>query len=198
MKTKIILSGLAGTALMMFPVQAFSLGGGGSSVSTPNCKTGYVYHSSRKKCVRKPPVCKRGHVYSKKKRKCVRKYSELFQDSDLKVQGWALAYAGNYQAAIEMFKLVSNKKDEEALNGLGYSHRKSGQFDKGINFYKLALSINPNYILAREYLGEGFVASGRLDLANNQLSEIKNRCGVSCIEYIKLAQVIKTGSSSNW
>ena len=198
MKTKILLTGLAGSALMMFPVQAFSLGGGGSSASTPSCKTGYVYNSMKKKCVRKPPMCKRGFIYSRKKRKCVRKYSELFQDSDLKVQGWTLAYAGKYKAAIDTFSLVANKKDEEALNGLGYSHRKSGQFEKGISFYKLALTINPNYVLAREYLGEGFVASGRLDLAQNQLTEIKNRCGTSCIEYVKLAQVIKTGTSTNW
>jgi len=198
MKKKILLLSIASATLALFPVQAFSLGGGGFSVSTPNCKTGYVYNSKRKKCVRKPPMCKRGYIFSRKKRKCVRKYSELFSDSDLKVQGWTLAYAGNYQAAIDMFNMVANKKDEEALNGLGYSHRKSGQFTKGISFYKLALKINPNYVLAREYLGEGFVASGRIDLAKTQLSEIKNRCGTSCLEYVKLAQVIKTGSSSNW
>lgn len=198
MKNKILLSTIAGTTLMLFPAQALSLGGGGFAASKPNCKTGYIFSSKRKKCVRKPPMCKRGYIFSRKKRKCVRKYSELFKDSDLKIQGWTLAYAGRYQAAIEMFNMVANKKDEEALNGLGYSHRKSGQFNKGISFYKLALSINPNYVLAREYLGEGFVASGRIDLANKQLNEIKIRCGTSCLAYIKLAQVIKTGSNADW
>lgn len=198
MTNKVLMTSLASTAMLLFPAQAFSLGGGGSSPTTPSCKTGYVYHSAKKKCIRKRPTCKRGFIYSSKKRKCVRKFSELFQDSDLKVQGWTLAYAGKYQAAIDMFNMVVDKKDEEALNGLGYSHRKSGQFEKGIGYYKLALTINPNYVLAREYLGEGFVAKGRIDLAKNQLNEIKNRCGTSCIEYVKLAQVIKTGSAFNW
>ncbi len=144
------------------------------------------------------PTCKRGYIYSKKKKKCVRKYSEIIPDSDLKQQGWKLAYAGDFNAAIDLFKLVTNKADPETLNGLGYSHRKLGKLQDGIAYYKQALTINPNYLLAREYLGEGYVAAGRINLAELQLAQIKNRCGTTCKEYKILAKAIVSGNSDNW
>ena len=166
------------TSLLMLPSQGFGLGS-----DTPT----------------KTPTCKKGFVYSKEKKKCVKKTSETIPDTDLKQQGWKLAYAGDFDAAIGVFSLVANKNDPEALNGLGYSHRKLGKLSDGIAYYTKALKINPDYILAREYLGEGFVAAGRIDLANKQLSEIEKRCGTSCKEYTKLAKVITTGdSTSSW
>ena len=48
-------------------------------------------------------------------------------------------------------------------------------------------------MLAREYLGEGYVAAGRVDLAKLQLTEIANRCGTTCEEYQELAEHIETG-----
>ena len=164
-------------SLILAPTQSFSM----NSDSTP-----------------KTPTCKVGYVFSKKKKKCVRKRSEIIPDKDLKKQGWKLAYSGKYTAAISLFDLVANKSDPEALNGLGYSHRKTGKLQDGIAYYKLALSINPNYILAREYLGEGYVAAGRINLAKLQLSQIKQRCGVSCKEYVALAKSIATGNPSDW
>lgn len=144
------------------------------------------------------PTCKNGFVYSNTKHKCVKKTSEVIPDFDLKKQGWKLAYAGEYDTAISLFNLVANKNDPEALNGLGFSHRKLGKLNDGIAFYTKALSINPDYLLAREYLGEGYVAAGRIDLAKMQLSQIEKRCSTSCKEYTVLAKVISTGSSSNW
>lgn len=164
-------------ALAAANTSAFSMGGG-STVSTPTCKVGYVYSTKRKKCVRKK--------------------SEIIPDSDLKKQGWALAYAGNYKAAIDLFKQVANTSDPEALNGLGYTHRKLGMLKRGIGFYKLALKQNPDYVLAREYLGEGYVASGRSDLAKLQLHQIAVRCGRKCKEYVKLEKVINTGNTQIW
>ena len=119
--------------------------------------------------------------------------SEIVPDRSLKAQGWALARAGQYEAAIELFRLVSDKSDPEALNGLGFSHRKLGKVEQGIGHYARALEINPDYVLAREYLGEGYVKMGRMDLAREQLAEIGNRCGTACEEYLLLAQAIDTG-----
>jgi tetratricopeptide (TPR) repeat protein len=76
------------------------------------------------------------------------------------------------------------------LNYTGYSHRKAGRLDIGITYYRKALAINPNFVLAREYLGEGYVAAGRIDLARAELSEIATRCGTSCEEYADLARAI--------
>lgn len=139
------------------------------------------------------PTCKKGYVYSSSKKKCVKQTSEVVPDRSLKAQGWALARAGQYEAAIELFRLVAAKDDPEALNGLGFSHRKLGKVEQGIGFYARALEINPDYVLARQYLGEGYVKMGRFDLARQQLAEIGNRCGTACEEYLLLSQAIDTG-----
>jgi len=177
MKKTILASTIISASLLLVPNQGFSLGSDDTS-TTPTCKIGYVY--------------------STKKKKCVRKASEVIPDAELKQQGWKLAYGGKYAAAISLFDLVANKSDPEALNGLGFSHRKLGRLEDGITFYKQALTINPDYLLAREYLGEGYVAAGRINLAKLQLSQIKKRCGTTCKEFRLLAQTIKTGSSASW
>lgn len=177
MKLSIFASSAIATSLLLAPTPGFSMGSD-TPTTTPTCKIGYIY--------------------SKKKKKCVRKKSQIFPDSDLKQQGWKLAYSGQYKAAIELFEMVADKADPEALNGLGYSNRKSGRFNIGIAYYKQALTIKPDYVLAREYLGEGYVAAGRINLAKLQLAKIKQYCGTNCTEYTRLAQVITTGNSANW
>jgi tetratricopeptide (TPR) repeat protein len=76
------------------------------------------------------------------------------------------------------------------LNYIGYANRKAGRLDAGISYYKKALAIDPNFVLAREYLGEGYVAAGKIELAKNELAEIAKRCGVTCEEYVDLAAEI--------
>jgi hypothetical protein len=46
-------------------------------------------------------------------------------------------------------------------------------------------------VLTREYLGEGYVAAGKMDLAKAQLTEIASRCGTTCEEYQELAEHIE-------
>ena len=139
------------------------------------------------------PTCKSGWVYSSSLKRCVKQSSQIVPDNSLKAQGWALARAGRYQDAADLFRLVADKRDPEVLNGLGFTHRKMGHVEQGIAFYQKALKINPDYILAREYLGEGYVKLGKLDLAREQLAEIGDRCGTACEEYLLLAQAIDTG-----
>ena len=113
-------------------------------------------------------------------------------DEELFLQGRALAKAGHYDWALDVLALVQNQDDPRVLNYIGYSHRKAGRLDTGIEFYRKALTINPNYVLAREYLGEGYAAAGRIDLAQVELGEIGKRCGVTCSEYTDLAKAIET------
>ncbi|MGH8497555.1 MAG: hypothetical protein ACREEM_10475 [Blastocatellia bacterium] len=51
------------------------------------------------------------------------------------------------------------------------------------------------HALAREYLGEGYVAAGHIDLAKIELSEIEKRCGITCEEYKDLSKAIATASN---
>jgi tetratricopeptide (TPR) repeat protein len=73
---------------------------------------------------------------------------------------------------------------------VGYSTRKLGDLDKGLEYYHKALALDPNYLLAREYLGEGYLQKGDLAQAKGQLMEIAHRCGNSCEEYDKLEKAI--------
>ncbi|MFT3987376.1 tetratricopeptide repeat protein [Aestuariivirga sp.] len=134
--------------------------------------------------------CKKGEVWNKKTKKCMKQQSGVLPDEDLYQQGRALAKEGQYDWALEVLALVQNQNDPRVLNYMGYSNRKAGRLEVGISYYRKALAINPNFVLAREYLGEGYVAAGRNDLAKAELAEIAQRCGVTCEEYRDLSLAI--------
>jgi tetratricopeptide (TPR) repeat protein len=159
------------TLSVISPAPAMSSGGDSTTIVTPNCK--------------------KGKIWSKKKKKCVKiKKSSLLDDENIYQTGRDLAMHGRYNDAIQVLSYAYDKSDPRVLNYLGYAHRKSGRIDVGIGYYKEALRIDPDYILVREYMGEAFLQKGDLVSAKVQLKEIKNRCGLSCPEYTKLAMQI--------
>jgi len=173
MSTRLKLSAAVLALSLPLAWPAFSAGGdsgSGASDQTPTCKSGEVYDKTEKKCV----PAKQGAV----------------DDDSLFETGRALAYAGKYGEAIQMLGLVSDKNDPRVLNMLGFSHRKSGRIDVGLGYYQEALTINPDFTLAREYLGEAYLTLGDLAAAKNQLSEIEKRCGKGCAEYAALEKQI--------
>ena len=66
---------------------------------------------------------------------------------------------------------VRDQQDDVVLTYIGYSKRKLGAVDEGIAYYHRALAINPDNVNTREYLGEGYVAMGRFDLARGRIGE---------------------------
>jgi tetratricopeptide (TPR) repeat protein len=137
---------------------------------------------------KKTHSCPKGKAWDGKK--CV-KTSKL-DDKQLIEQGRQLAVSGHYGKAIEILKAVADNKDPLALTYLGYSYRKSGQIKHGMALYKRALSIDPDSIVTREYLGEGYAETGRIDLARLELVKVEKLCGnVSCEEYRDLAEAIE-------
>jgi len=142
------------------------------------------------------PKCKKNWVYSTTLNKCVKKTSNLLDDNDRYNTGVQLARSGKYNQAIGLLNTISNQDDPRVLTYLGYSNRKLGNMSVGETYYKKAIKINPDYVLAREYLGEGYVAQGKIVLAYLQLKEIENRCGTSCREYGLLKQAISTSKTT--
>jgi tetratricopeptide (TPR) repeat protein len=132
--------------------------------------------------------CKKGEVW--KNNKCTKASSGILPDEQLYQQGRMLAKQGQYDWALQVLALVQNQNDPRVLNYEGYSNRKAGRIELGISYYQKALAINPNFDLAREYLGEGYVAAGRTDLAKAQLAEIATRCGTDCETYKDLSKAI--------
>lgn len=78
---------------------------------------------------------------------------------------------------------ISSIWDPYVLNYLGFAHRKLGETDAALAYYHKALALRPDFTRARSYLGEGYVALGRIDEARRQLALIKAECGSSCEEY---------------
>ena len=142
-----------------------------------------------------PIKCKKGEVPKKVGNmwKCVKVESGILPDEDLYQLGRRLAKAGEYEWALQVLAAVQNQNDPRVLNYTGYSNRKAGRLEIGITYYRKALAIDPNFVLAREYLGEGYVAAGRIDLAKLELNEIKARAGTASEEYQDLAKAISTG-----
>ena len=179
---------------------AFSGGGGGGGGSGGGGGGGSSGGGNGGSASNKPELhCKNGEVVKKVKHlsayteKCVKVESGILPDDELYRQGRALAKSGKYDWALQVLAAVQNQNDPRVLNMTGYSNRKAGRFEIGIAYYQKALAVDPNFVLAREYLGEGYVTVGKIDLAQIQLSEIKNRAGVDSEEYKDLLKAITTG-----
>ena len=193
---------LALTALLALAAPAYAAGGGGDGgsggsssggSSSGGKSTGSGSGASGSGANASPSTknCKSGQVWNKKSKKCVKAQSGVLPDEDLYQQGRALAKEARYDWAIEVLSAIQDQEDPRVLNYLGYSNRKAGRLDVGITYYQKALAIDPNFNLAREYLGEGYLAAGRVDLAMAQLEAIGKSCGTSCEEYQDLQAAIK-------
>ncbi len=134
--------------------------------------------------------CIKGYVWSETKKECVKQTSEGVPDKALVDQAWVWAYDGDYEYAIKLFRPVAAKGDPSALNGMGYSHRKLGRLAEAIGYYEQALTIDPDYLLARNYLAKGYLANGNLEPALQQLTEIGKRCSAPCELYDDLKSAI--------
>ena len=102
-----------------------------------------------------------------------------------------------YKKALKLL-LVSNKKkpnNPDTLNYLGFTSRKLGDFEKGESYYLQGLAIEPNHIGINEYLGELYVSTNRIDLANERL-KILESC--NCKEYDSLKQIIAGTKKSKY
>jgi tetratricopeptide (TPR) repeat protein len=122
---------------------------------------------------------------------CVKLKADVLPDAELYQQARLLANEGEYEWALDHLRLIKVQQNAEVLNYTGYANRKAGRLETGIAYYHQALALNPDYIQAREYLGEAYVLAGFDDLAKQQLQEIQNRSGASSLSYVTLAKFIR-------
>ena len=90
---------------------------------------------------------------------------------------------------------TANKKDKnnpDILNYMGFTSRKSGNFNEAEKFYLKGLSLDPKHNGINEYLGELYVQTNRINKANERLEVLK---GCNCEEYNELELIIKTKGS---
>tara|TARA_B100000989_G_scaffold13841_1_gene9262 strand:- start:1609 stop:2103 length:495 start_codon:yes stop_codon:yes gene_type:complete len=99
-------------------------------------------------------------------------------------------YAEAFEKLQKAYK--SDKKNPDILNYMGFTTRKTGNFEKAEKFYLEGLTLKPNHNGINEYLGELYVQTNRIDKANERL-EILKSC--NCKEYGELELIIKTKGS---
>ena len=126
---------------------------------------------------------------NQKKAACQNRNSEL-GDDELFYAGYWLARTGDYKLAVHYLSQARNDADPRILTYLGYSLRKLGQTGEAMTYYTRALAANPDYTIARAYMGEAFLEQGAKEKAAEQLVEIEQRCGTHCAEYKELAAAL--------
>lgn len=162
-------------------------GGGSSGGAALVCGEGRVPDPSGQMCI----PCGDGTVYDASSKTCVARSSSLIDDRDLYLHGRELALDGRYQDALDIFDAIADKNDAMVLTMMGYATRKLGRTDEGIAIYHQALAIDPDNLNTHEYLGEGYLAAGRIDLAEAQLDTLARLCGgTHCEQYQDLEKAI--------
>lgn len=139
--------------------------------------------------------CKDGQIWDKDVKKCVSATQGMFDDDTLYEAARELAYADQYENAIDLLHLASNPDDPRILNYLGFSNRKAGRMEVGMAYYKEALKRDPDYILARSYMGQAYLQQNKRNAARDQLVEIEARGGKGTWAHTALVQAIKGAST---
>jgi len=128
---------------------------------------------------------------SKKKNKdnpkCKTKNHQDLSDDELYHAGYWLARRGEYSAAIEMLRKSRDMTAARVQTYIGFSLRKLGAWDEALKHYDRALTIDPDYVVARAYLGEAMLEQGDISRAKAELDEIERRCGTTCEEFVTLS-----------
>lgn len=91
--------------------------------------------------------------------------------------------AKDWSAAVkELVPIVDKVADADAFNLLAFSLRNQGHHDAAFIYYFKALDLDPDHKGAREYLGELYVKTGRMDKAREQLAILVRLCPKGCEE----------------
>ncbi|MCH8861609.1 MAG: hypothetical protein IID51_03765 [Proteobacteria bacterium] len=81
--------------------------------------------------------------------------------------------------ALTLFEqaIVANPKNADAYVGLGRVHVKLGKTQSGLNYFSVALEIEPTHLSALEAEAITFLSIGEIEDAEETLSRISRICG---------------------
>ena len=109
-----------------------------------------------------------------------------------------LIEAGNYETAIDRLHdhLDEDPDNADILSLLGFSYRKTRQYEDALTFYQWALRAEPGHRGANEYLGELYLETDQFDEAMQQLEILDDLCTFNCREYSTLKKAIDSYQES--
>lgn len=143
------------------------------------------------------PKCETGLIYDKKTKTCVNAQESNLDVDSLYENVRELAYAGRYDDA-QVVLAQMPAEDDRTLTYLGFTHRKMGNASAANSYYARALEVNPANILARSYMGQGFVQQGRLTDAVAQLRAIEKHGGTGTWAEASLRKAILNGTTTDY
>ena len=102
-----------------------------------------------------------------------------------------------YNEALKYLYKANKEKptDPDTLNYLGFANRKVDNLKDAEIYYLMGLEINPNHVGINEYLGELYVITNRMDLAQKRLAVLMN---CNCKEFDELKAVIDGKKESKY
>jgi tetratricopeptide (TPR) repeat protein len=130
--------------------------------------------------------------------KCVTPRSPELNENDRLKAIQELAFFGDINAAQQILRQLDNPTSDLALTYWGFTHRKQGNLTLANLFYQDAIDRNPDNILARSYMGQGFVEAGKMDAAIAQWQAINSRDGADSWAARSLESAIRTGLTYNY
>jgi len=132
-------------------------------------------------------------------KKCVRPDRTGHLDGDTLYEAVReLAYAGRYDEAIQVLDEMPNQTSDRVLTYRGFTARKLGRAQAAEAYYQQAIALNPDNILARSYMGQGYVEAGDKVAALTQLREIQARGGTGTWSEISLRRAIESGKTYSY
>ncbi len=143
-------------------------------------------------------TCLFGRVWDAEKQKCVKPEKSSMDTDGLYDAARELAYAGRYEDAQGVLRVMPDQNDDRVLTYWGFTHRKLGNLTLANTFYEQAIKTNPDNILARSYMGQGYVEEGRTDMAVAQWREIVARGGTGTWAEESLRKAIKSGMTFSY
>ncbi len=179
---RLVLASAIALQAFTFAPMAIAAGGGDSSPPKPTNTT--------KKCLF-------GRVYDEAAGRCVKPNKTNFTEDQLYDAVRELAYDGQYENAQGILRIM-DQDDDRVQTYWGFTYRKMGELKLADAFYQKAIESNPDNILARSYMGQGFVTEGKTELAIAQWREIKARGGEGTWAETSLREAIRTGLTNSY
>ncbi len=142
--------------------------------------------------------CKGVKVWDPAKRRCVKPKGASLDSDTLYNAVRELAYAGRLKDAQGVLRAMPDQQEDRVLTYWGFTHRKLGNLELAQVFYDQAIEQNPDNLLARSYMAQGYVEDGRIDAAIAQWREIKSRGGTGSWPEVSLRNAIRTGTTYNY
>ncbi len=110
-------------------------------------------------------------------------------------QGRTARVAGQLDQANDLFEtaLVVDPKNRRAFHELAEIAKAQGLPGKSIRYYREALELEPNDVVALAGQGDALVQKGAVLKARENLARLKRLCASGCAEEARLAAMIEKG-----